>query len=56
MVALLTAFVIGAGLATILAVAYSVPIRRTWRKEHDEPLNIPGPEAHDRERYFHPGR
>ena len=33
-------------MGTILVV-YHVAIRRTWRKEHDQPVTIPGPELTD---------
>ena len=47
MIPLLTAATVGAGLGAMLGVAYAVPIRRTYRKEHDLPLNTPGPELRD---------
>ncbi|MEZ6188312.1 MAG: hypothetical protein R3F62_25335 [Planctomycetota bacterium] len=46
MAAILTTFVVAGGVGTILVV-YHVAIRRTWRKEHDEPVAIPGPETTD---------
>ena len=46
MVTLLTTFVVAGGVGTILVV-YHVAIRRTWRKEHDQPVTIPGPELTD---------
>jgi len=45
--ALLATAIVGAGLGLMLGAAYAVPIRRTYRKEHDLPLTTPGPELRD---------
>lgn len=50
MIALLTLLIVGGGLAAMLGVAYAVPIRRTYRKEHGLPLSTPGPQVRGRER------
>jgi len=46
---LITLFAVAAGLGCLIAAAYAIPMRRTWRKEHDLPLQTPGPELEPRE-------
>lgn len=49
MTTLITYFAIAAGLGCLIAAAYAIPMRRTWRKEHDLPLATPGPELEPHE-------